>query len=464
MQNAIVLDSLALTCRHCGSDLDASAQKRFGEFCCAGCRAVFTLLLNEGLGQFYQFDSSTKLPKPREASQFEYLDDPSFQNLYARQNKMKFFVPGLDCTACVWLLDQIPMHTDKITSVKTDFANSSVEITLRDGTKFSEAAHALENFGISPTPLRESSESRDLAKKEARKSLARIAVAAACAGNIMLLSISVYAGVEGQLKTIFQWLMFLLAIPVMTYSALPFYRNSFQALKLNSIHIDLPICLAIWAGIAISFYHLIDGGSEIYFDSLSMLVFLLLGSRHILKSLQSRQAGRLPLSNYVYSAQARRDNKEITSALSLRPGDQVIVESGEQIPADARVTLGQAWINTASLTGESQPQRVGPGDFVFAGTTITSGSFRASVVNCVSDSRVAKLLEAIDCKESVELARRRLGPTLSNICSGPFFCGHCLFWPQRTCRNWSLPRTDHHDRHLSLCFCHGHSLDSEFGG
>ncbi|HEX4923078.1 MAG TPA: heavy metal translocating P-type ATPase metal-binding domain-containing protein, partial [Bdellovibrionales bacterium] len=409
MENAIALPSQPLHCKHCGDTLDTAAQGRFGEFCCAGCRAVYSVLQQNGLGDFYKYTTVTALEKPRDDQAYGFIDDLAFQKAYVnRPRTMRFFVPGLDCTACVWLIDQIPSRCGLIESIKTDFFNSSIDVVIKDGAKFSEAAAALYSFGLNPSPIRFNEETRRLAAKESRTALARIAVAALGTGNIMLLSISVYAGAEGTLKDVFEWLMFLLAAPVFTYSAYPFYKNSWSWLKAGKIHLDLPISLAIWAGAIVSIYHLLEGGSELYFDSLSMLVFLLLGSRYLLKSVQGRLTGKLPIANFVYAVPARRPGGRTVSSLALQAGDFAEIDAGEAIPADGVVVAGTGWADTSALTGEAQAQKVGAGDQVFAGTRLAEGAVTARVTAPVADSRVTKLLEAV---ESSEISKNALTGT-----------------------------------------------------
>jgi heavy metal translocating P-type ATPase len=397
MQNAVSLNSKVEACRHCGRELGPSKASRFGSFCCAGCKAVAELLERNNLQSFYDFEKSPLVSvPPNSTNDFGYLDDPDGQKI--GNKTMRFFISGLDCTACVWLIDRIPEVSSSIEEIRTDFPASTIEIKLAPNSKFSEAALELSAFGLNPQPILFEGQGSDLIQKESRASLSRVAVAAFCMGNIMLLSISIYSGVAGQLKEIFEWTMAGLFLPVLVFSAYPLYRNSFQSLKIGRVHIDLPIALAIWAGVSVSIYHLFAGGSEIYFDSLAMLVFLLLGSRHLLKSIQQNREFRFPLLNFIFTVPAMLNDGRKVSALSLREGDEIILDENSPVPADSKVLEGRGWVNSASLTGESQPQKVGAGDTVFAGTFVVAGRLRSIVQTSARESRLFKLLESIDSR------------------------------------------------------------------
>ena len=87
-------------------------------------------------------------------------------------------------------------------SVRLNLGNSVVSITLGAAGSFSEVAREFARLGYRPHPVR-LDEAEDLQKRSDRLLLARTGVAGACAGNIMLLAISLYAGADGSLGQAF---------------------------------------------------------------------------------------------------------------------------------------------------------------------------------------------------------------------------------------------------------------------
>jgi Zn2+/Cd2+-exporting ATPase len=79
----------------------------------------------------------------------------------------------------------------------------------------------------------------------------------------------------------------------------------------------------------------------------------------------------------------------------LLPGDLVRILPGERVPTDARVMMGEAAINQATLTGESMPREVGPGDEIFAGTINTTNPLVASVLRPAAQSALQKILHLV---------------------------------------------------------------------
>lgn len=90
-------------------------------------------------------------------------------------------------------------------------------------------------------------------------------------------------------------------------------------------------------------------------------------------------------------------------AAELRPGDAIVIHTGEKIPADAVVTAGSGHVNQASITGEYEPVSRRAGGKVFAGTVLTDGTLTARVENAgeaTAVSRIIKMVEDADAKKA----------------------------------------------------------------
>jgi len=108
--------------------------------------------------------------------------------------------------------------------------------------------------------------------------------------NLMFLHGAIYAGEASGMATPFQaffrWLSFAVAIPVVLFSARPFFRTALAGLRVRIVHIDLPIAIAITVAFAASAWNTVRGSGPLWFDSLAMLVAALLGARQVQRSAQ----------------------------------------------------------------------------------------------------------------------------------------------------------------------------------
>lgn len=77
-------------------------------------------------------------------------------------------------------------------------------------------------------------------------------------------------------------------------------------------------------------------------------------------------------------------------------GSSIIIKPGERVPLDGVVVEGDSMLDTAALTGESLPRRVGVGDSIYSGCINCEGSLRVKVTKTYEDSTVSKILELVE--------------------------------------------------------------------
>jgi len=335
-----------------------------------------------------------------EGGAFAYLDRDEFREHYAHpenRDRLLFHVEGIHCTACLWRIEGVRDDVDGVVQARLDMGRHLLEVEMAPGARVADVATRLEAMGYRARAISfRSAADRDLTRK---RLLMRLGVAAASAGNIMLLSTSLYSGAERSVVApAFEWLTFILFLPILLYSAVPFYRSSLAALRARRASIDVPIAAAVVIGTVLGVYHLVIDQGDIYFDSLAVLVFLLLGSRFLLTSLQRKYLSPGHLSAFYETNRVRVRNPG-TGRLEERHidrvgwDDEVIVRRGERIPVDGIITGAEVWVNAAVLTGEPYPRRLLDGQEVFAGTTLNSDEAVVRVRCTGADTRVGKLLE-----------------------------------------------------------------------
>lgn len=81
--------------------------------------------------------------------------------------------------------------------------------------------------------------------------------------------------------------------------------------------------------------------------------------------------------------------------VEIRPGDRVLIRSGEKAPVDGRVIRGHASLNQASLTGESSPVEKAVNDTVYAGTVIYSGMLEIEAQKVGEDTTLGRLIALV---------------------------------------------------------------------
>ncbi|MGN6236998.1 heavy metal translocating P-type ATPase [Dyella sp.] len=254
-------------------------------------------------------------------------------------------------------------------------------------------------------------------RREAHDALKRLLVAGMCAMQVMTYAFVIYLGVvdfvDFSTRNLFRWLGLFTTLPIVFYAALPFYRGAHDELRARRFGIDLPVALAVLVVFAASAWNTWRGAGEIYFDSVSMFVFLLLLARHIEMRARHRSGalGDAAVDAAPLLAERWRADGtlETVAALALLPGDRVHVAEGGTVPADGVLESAWAELDESLLSGESRPQRRAAGAAVVAGSVLVSGT---------AELRVTHSGEATAAARIGALARRARGSRLARLRHG----------------------------------------------
>jgi heavy metal translocating P-type ATPase len=335
---------------------------------------------------------------------FTHLDDIDFLSEYAEleenSKSLSFFLEKVHCVSCLRAIESSADSMSGVVSIRLNLSTSTAKVKVSDNGSFAQVARKLNSLGYTPHALRLGDNAK-IRKQENRAFLTRIAVAGASSGNIMLLAIAQYAGATGVMAQYFRWLSFALFLPVIVYSAMPFYKNAWSAIKQLKISIDLPIVFGILVGAIVSSINLFTGHDEVYFDSLSALVFLLLSTRYWLKRAQqsSLDASQLLCVLTPPTAKVWNSEKSIYEECrveKLKSGDLVQVFAGESLPVDGQIVEGASSINYAILSGESRPVYLTVGANVHAGTQNLDSPIVIKVSQSGIKTRIGQILTSID--------------------------------------------------------------------
>lgn len=424
-------------CAHCGLEVPPG-RVREGEdlqFCCGGCRQVHALVHEWGYGRFYDLaDRQGGRLEPARVSgrDFGELDDPGLQAEFGEplggdRCRARLYLEGVHCAACVWLVERVPAAVPGVDSVRLNLGTGVAEVVWDPRrVALSGVGRALDRLGYTPH-LHRAGKAQESRRAEDRAALVRLGVAVACAMNLMFLHGALYAGehtgMEAPFVAFFRWVSLLVSLPVMLFSARPFFRAAVASLRSRVVHIDLPVALALSATFAASAWNTAWGSGPVYFDSLAMLVAALLGARQVQRSALRAALERVDsLRGVAFVEFARRlaDDGPEAPAVEvdvnrLRPGDRVEVRSGDLVPVDGVVLAGRSNLDNAVLTGESRPAAVGEGDRVSAGATNLGARLVVRVEAAGSRTRVGALLAVVEEALSRRPAVLRLSDTLARV-------------------------------------------------
>ncbi len=398
-------------CTHCGlpvpSGLIAPGAAR--QFCCSGCRAAYEILHDHGLDRYYRLGDARRAAVRPTGRSYEEFDHEAFQKLYVRplpegRARVDLYLEGVHCASCVWLVERVPLLLPGVARSELEIGRSLARVEWDPAAvPLSRVARMLDSLGYAPHPFR-GVRREAVRRREDRAMLARIGVAGAIAGNIMLAAFALYAGwgggMEHEWQVFFRWTSLLLVTPALLWPGRLFFAGAWAALRTRTMHMDVPVALGLAVGYAQGAVNTVRDRGPIYFDGLAVLIFLLLVGRYLQQRGQRAAADGAELLYSLTPSTARVVDPDgvtrLVPAEALLPGADLDVRPGETLAADGVITAGRSQLDTALLTGESRPVTAAAGAAVFAGTVNLTSPIRVRVERAGESSRVAKLLQQVD--------------------------------------------------------------------
>jgi Cu+-exporting ATPase len=362
------------------------------------------LLSDGGLDEFYRLGGAQGVrggaPDPQE--RYAFLDAPEVRSALVdysdeRRTRVTFRVPAIHCVACVWLLEHVFRLRSGIGSSSVNFLRREVSLTFDPSViRLSEVASLLASLGYQPD-LRASDLEGPTVPPVSRRLWLQLGVAGFAFGNTMLLSLAMYLGLDSVSGPAFRhlagWISFILSLPVVTFSAWDYYQSAWNGFRRRVPVIEIPIALGILALMGQSVFEVFSRRGDGYFDSLAGLLFFLLCGKLFQQKTYARLVFDRDYRAFFPLAVSRLGERgeERVAVAQLAVGDRLVLRHGELVPADSRLLGGEARIDYAFVTGESQPESCAPGGVLFAGGRQMAGRIEVETLKPVSQGYLTSL-------------------------------------------------------------------------
>jgi Cu+-exporting ATPase len=312
-------------------------------------------------------------------------------------------IGGMTCAACARTVEKQLGSREGVESASVNFATRTASVRFDAGkTRVENLIAAVEDVGfevpVQPQELAEAAEARDLRR--------RLLV-----GLVFAVPVFVLGMME-------RWPLaqFILTIPVLCWSGLPFYRDAWTAARHWSANMNTLIALATGAAFLYSAWVLLTGGQAVYFEAAAVITVLILFGRLLEARARGRASAaiRALISLQPPAARVIRDGAEIEVPIAdVRAGDMVVVRPSERIPVDGDVCEGVSEVDESMLTGESLPVSKRPGSTVYAGTMNSSGAFRFSATKVGKATALAGIVELVKKAQGSKAPIARMADVVS---------------------------------------------------
>ncbi len=401
-------------------------------FCCQGCRGIYRLILDQGLGDFYTHRRRWE-PGPQDV---QPLDLPFFEGHVRREGRAReidLVVSGIRCASCIWLNEKVLRRTPGVLSAELNYATHRARIRWEpEHVSLSDILERIRSIGYNPKPHVPMADEGEQAQAS-RERLVRLGTACFFSMQLMLYSIALYAGyfqgIEPFLKRVFQWIAWGLATPVLFYSGRPIFRAAWAGFRQGAMTMDLLVGAGAGAAYLYSIYQILRGG-EVYFDTAAMIITLILLGRHLELNAKRRAAQAIYRLFSLNPSRARvvrvpaSDRKKLNVAAcpremvpmeSVQLEDWLEVRPGETVPLDGVVVTGSSEVDESMLTGESRPVAKAAGAHVFCGTRNLYGNFIFAVRCRGEETVLAQIIRAVENAQARRAPVQRLADRVAGL-------------------------------------------------
>jgi Cu2+-exporting ATPase len=337
---------------------------------------------------------------------------------------LDLLVKGARCAACMSKIEQSVGAMRGVAAARMNLTTGKLSITFgRAAGDAGAIIAALDRLGYPATPY-DPGQALAAHDAEDHRLILALGVAAFGAGNAMMFSVPLWAGLFGQelqpaTRIFMQWASGLIGAPCAIYAGMPFFESAWRSLRAGRANMDVPISLGVLLTLLISFQETILHGRDAYFDAAVSLLFLLLIGRWLDHRLRHRArssaADLLAMQASVACVIDAQGQERRMPLAQVTVGDRILLRPGDRAPVDGEIVEGASELDNALLTGETRPQVVGVGQACRAGALNLNGTLILRATARSEDSAVAQIARLVEAGAQAKSFYVRLADRAAQI-------------------------------------------------
>ena len=370
-------------------------------FCCPSCREVAALLAESPAVE----QNQAQVPE--------------------RSGEVILTLGGMWCSSCAWLVSENLKRTKGVVSAEVSFiqqqANITFDSTITNHKSLKKRVRSLGYQATLPT---------EKPRDEEESFFTRLLIGGVMVLHDMIVGGGIYAREllgwaspeTAWLVHFFQIMMLVTSIPVLVLLGLPILRAGFASLLRGQPNIHTLIMIGTFSAYVLSVRNLIWGHGGLYFDTATMLIFLVSIGRWLEMQAHksSNKAVARLLEQIPNEATVVSGEGDVTVKVSeLKAGMRVRIRPGERFPVDGLIAIGEGDVDESLLTGEPKPVTHREGDKVQAGTVSLDGSFEViatAVGELTTAGQIGRLLhEALWARSPLERMADKLSAWMTPL-------------------------------------------------
>ncbi len=398
-------------------------------FCCHACRAIYSMITEEGLGEFYRRRDwkSPGIPETLRGKELSRSELPA-QELEALEpfirgegnlKEADLMLDGIRCASCVWLNEKVLERTDGVVSARVNFATHRALVKWDSTqTTLGRVIARTRSIGYLARPYTRAAH-EEILKKQNYDLLVRLGAAFFFSMQLMMLSFGLYAGffqgIDPGSKRWLELAAFIVCTPVLFYSGRPFLAGAFRGIRNRTLNMDALVSFGAFSAYLLSIHHMLTGG-EVYFDTAAMIITLVLLGRFLENSAKrkaSEAVERLLALQPQDARVVRGQERAMISINAVKKEDLIEIRPGEKVPLDGVVVEGLSETNEALVTGESRPVEKSSGSEVIGGSMNGLGRLIIRITRTAPDSTIAQIARLVENAQASAAPIQRIADRVS---------------------------------------------------
>ena len=338
-------------------------------------------------------------------------------------------VQGMTCASCATRIEKKLNRLDGVNAT-VNYATEKATVHAGKTTTAQTLIQSIEQTGYHATLPAESPRDPDQELRQLRRRLIICAV--------LSLPVIMIAMVPAWQFPWWQWVSFALAAVVVTWGAWPFHRATLLNLRHGSATMDTLISIGTLAAFGWSAYALLFGAAgeigfthpfelrlvrhaptaNLYLESaVGITLFILLG-RYLEAGAKRRSGAAVRALLELAPSEVTlltMSGETVVEATQLHVADRFVVRPGERVATDGVIISGHSALDASTVTGESVPVEVGPGDAVVGATVNTHGRLVVEATRVGADTQLAQVARMVEAAQSGKAAVQRLADRVSAV-------------------------------------------------
>lgn len=326
-------------------------------------------------------------------------------------------VEGMTCSNCALTIDKY-LRNQGLHNVKVNLVGGEVVFDAIGKDREQKIQKGIESLGY-----KVKGDETEPVRRPMNKFLRYVLI---CAPFTLVLMLHMIPGVHNWGHWLMNpWLQLALCTPVYIIGMSFFGRSAIQSILNKIPNMNVLVAMGATAAFLYSLTGTIMGWGEgfLYYETAATIITLVFLGNYLedasiestQRALHSLARSQKVMANIIAFDDQHQELVFPIENTQLRTGDLILIKSGEQVPADAKILWGEATVNESIITGESLPLSKKPKDKLIGGSILTDGTVKAQVTATAKDSVLSNIINLVKQAQSEKPPMQQMADRISAI-------------------------------------------------